>query len=120
MALYLEDIRQGNSVDIKIDYGTGFDVTGWKFSVTLSLTLDPTTPEYTQTVTAGDHALDDVLNGTVYIEIPASATDLLETGKYYYALKSWDISTPEKEITIAPPVADYKDRVLVVDRVTAT
>ena len=118
MAQYLEDIRQGNSFDTKIEYGV--DVTGWQFALTLSLTLNQAVPDFTKIVTAGDNALDDVIAGDVFIHVSAEECDGIAAGKYYYAVKRWDVSSPPKELTLVPPTADYKDRVIVVPRVTAT
>jgi len=72
------------------------------------------TATYSYDTTAGDNALDDVANGLAYLVIPATATALMVAGKYYYAFKRLDASSPVKGLTLFPPISDYKDRMTVV------
>lgn len=115
---YIQDIRQGNTLDYKINYGTGFDITDWKFTFTLATDFEMTVPELEFQTTVGDNPLDDPLNGLVYLTISASLTDILVPGKYYWAFKRADAGTPEDEWTILPPASAYKDMVRVAPRVS--
>lgn len=118
MALYLKDFRQGDTVTIKIDYGTGVNISGFKFWLTLktNFTDEDVSAALQHSTTAGDTASDDVANGIAYLIIPASLTKNVTPNKYYYDLQALAPSGDIK--TIIPPVEDYKDRVLVIPEVT--
>lgn len=115
MATYIEDIRQGDTVVIAIDYGKGVDITGWKFYFLLREKLDDAANVLQVMVTAGDNSEDDILNGLAHLTIPSTSTALLTPGKYYYAVKVDKGGTPTVIKTIVPPNDDANDKILVID-----
>lgn len=121
MSDYIADFRIGDTKIIKIDYGTGVDITDWKFWITLRESLESTKIILQASTTAGDNPLDDVANGLVYLTINSTDSSNIPPGSY-----NWDIqvkkgiSTPAIISTILPPIADYKDKINVVQGSTIT
>jgi len=114
MAKYLQDIRQGDSRTIKINYGEGFDISGWTFYFVMKADLEASDPDVVITATVGEHSEDDALNGIVNIVVPAATTAALVADSYYYSIKRSDgAATPDIK-TILPPVDDYKDRLRII------
>lgn len=120
MSDYITDFRQGDSKIIKIDYGVGVDVTGWKFWITLKEELDSSTIIAQISTTAGDDTNDDVANGIVYITIDSVTSLGIPAGKYYYDVQVSKGGNPPVIKTILPPIEDYKDRITVVPGLTKT
>lgn len=118
MSDYIADFRQGDSKVIKINYGTGVDITGWSFIFTMKLELDSTTIAAQIKTTAGDNGLDDVANGLCYITLDSDTSYLLKPEKYYYDVQVNKGGSPAVIKTILPPIEDYKDRVIVVPGLT--
>jgi len=118
MSDYITDFRQGDSKVIKIEYGTGVDITGWKFWFTMKTELDASTIIAQVSTTAGDDALDDVLNGLVYITLDSSTSYDITPGKYYYDVQVSKGGNPPVIKTILPPIEDYKDKITVVPGLT--
>ena len=114
MAKYLQDIRQGDSRTIRIDYGTGFIITGWTFYFTMKLDIDQVSADVEISTNVGDHAEDDALNGIVNIYVPDTVTAALAPNSYYYSIKRSDNDATPDIKTILPPIDDYKDRLKVV------
>lgn len=114
MAKYLQDIRQGDSRTIKINYGDGFDISGWTFYFVMKLDLEQVDPDVFVTTTVGSHAEDDAANGIVNIVISSAITGALEPDSYYYSVKRSDGATTPDIKTILPPVEEYKDRLNVI------
>ena len=114
MAKYLQDIRQGDSRTIRIDYGNGFDISGWTFYFTMSLEIDQVTPDVEISTNVGDHPEDDAANGIVNIYVPDSVTAALSPDAYYYSIKRTDNDVTPDIKTILPPIDDYKDRLRVI------
>ena len=114
MAKYLQDIRQGDSRTIRINYGTGFDITGWIFYFTMKLDLDSVTNQVEISTTVGDHAEDDGVNGVANIFIPATTTGALTEGSYFYSVKRSDGNVTPDIKTIIPPIDEYKDRLKII------
>ena len=115
MAQYIEDIRQGDTVVIAIDYGQGIDITGWIFYFVLRNELSDSTNVLQVEVTAGTNADDDVVNGLAHLTVSSTETALLKPGKYYYAIKVNKGGSPSVIKTLVPPVDDANDKVTVVD-----
>ena len=120
MSDYISDFRQGDSKVIKIDYGVGIDVTGWKFWMTMKTELDSSSYVAQVSTTAGDDANDDVANGIVYITIDSTTSYDIPAGKYYYDVQVSKGGNPPIIKTILPPIEDYKDRITVVQGLTKT
>lgn len=114
MAKYLQDIRQGDSRTIRINYGTGFDITGWVFYFTMKADLDLVANDVEISATVGDHVEDDGANGIVNIFVPATTTGALSEGSYYYSVKRSDSAATPDIKTILPPVDEYKDRLRII------
>jgi len=120
MSDYIKDFRQGDSKIIKIDYGLGIDVTGWKFWITLKNELDDSNIVAQVSTTAGDDANDDLANGIVYLTIDSTTSLGIPSGKYYYDVQVSKGGNPPIIKTILPPIDDYKDRINVVPGLTKT
>ena len=114
MAKYLQDIRQGDSRTIRINYGAGYNITGWQFYFTMKLDIDVLANEVEVTTNVGDHVDDDALNGIVNIVVPASVTGALVPDSYYYSIKRTDGAGVPEIKTLLPPIEDFKDRLKVV------
>lgn len=119
MAKELSDFRQGDTKKIKIDYGTGFDITDYKFWLTLREDFGTVIIAQTSTV-AGDHPLDDVLNGIAILQMDSDVTKTIPAGKYV-----WDIQRaipvagqPPDVLTLLPTNKNVKDKIEVFDGVT--
>lgn len=117
MAKYLEDFRAGDTVTIRIDYGA-VDITGWKFWFTLKSKFDDASPVAQAVTTAGTGGLDDAVNGICYLTMPSDVTKTIPAGKYVYDVQRAIDGSPPDVKTLIPPVADYKDKLEVVDGVT--
>ena len=111
MATYINDFRQGETVTIKVDYGTGFDITGWTFKLVIKKDLDQYKPDLVVTHLAGNDPNDDVLNGLVFITITATDSQKLKPGKYFYQLSRQD-QNGNVDI-IYPPAEEYRDRLVI-------
>jgi hypothetical protein len=114
MATYLEDIRQGDTKVIRLDYGKAVDVTGWMGYFILRENLDDTTNLAQYETTAGDNPADDVLNGLFHITVTAAETAALEPHKgLVYAVKVDKGNGVIK--TLLPPTDEPNDKIKVVD-----
>lgn len=120
MSDYITDFRQGDSKVIKINYGVGIDVTGWKFWITLKEELNSTSIALQISTTAGDDANDDLPNGIVYLTIDSVSSAAIKAGKYYYDVQVSKGGSPPIIKTILPPIEDYKDRINIVPGLTKT
>lgn len=117
MAKELSDFRQGDTKKIRIDYGTGFDITGYMFWFTLR--DDFNTAIVTQvSTTAGDHPLDDVLNGVAYIQLESDDSKLIPAGKYVWDIQRAIPGVPPDVLTLLPTLKNVKDRIIVYEGVT--
>ena len=114
MAKYLQDIRQGDSRTIRINYGVGFDISGWTFYFTMKKDLNVVANDLEVTTTVGNHDEDDGPNGIVNIYVSATSTGALDPDSYYYSIKRTDGGTQPDQKTILPPIEDYKDRLKIV------
>lgn len=115
MAQYIEDIRQGDTIVIALDYGQGIDITDWKFYFLLRHELADSTNVMQVECTAGGNADDDVANGLAHLTVSSTETAALEPGKYFYAIKVDKGGDPAVIKTLVPPVEDANDKVTVVD-----
>ena len=114
MSEYIEDIRQGDTKVIRIDYGKGVDVTGWKGYFILRENLDDSTNLLQVEATAGDNPADDVVNGLFHITISAAITAQLEPSRgLAYAVKIDKGAGVIK--TLLPPVDEPNDKIKVID-----
>lgn len=114
MSDYIEDIRQGNTKVIKIDYGKGVDITGWIFYLTLKNDIDDVDFVVQVTNTAGDNPLDDVANGLMFLTLPSDVSGTIEPNDYYWSIQVNKGGTPPVIVTLLPPTDDYKDRLKIV------
>ena len=119
MAKELADFRQGDTKKIKIDYGTGFDITGYKFWFTLREELISNDIVAQVSTTVGDHPLDDPANGIAYIQMESDVTKTITPGEYV-----WDVqrvlpaTTPPDVLTLLPTLKNAEDKIEVVAGVT--
>ena len=114
MTQYIPDFRRGDTTDIKIQYPTGVDITGYKFWLTLKNNFEDSDADavYQISTVAGDNDNDDPVHGLVYLTIDIR----IEAGKYYWDIQS---KSPDGIIkTIAPPISDYKNKVTVIPDIT--
>lgn len=118
MSDYITDFRQGDSKVIKIDYGTGVDITGWSFIFTMKESLDTDTISAQIKTTAGDNAADDVANGLAHITLDSDTSYTLKPAKYFYDVQVNKGGNPPVISTILPPIGEYKDRITVVPGLT--
>jgi hypothetical protein len=119
MAKYINDFRQGDTVKIKLEYGSTIDLTGYKYTFILKsdLALADEDAELNFTTTAGDYTSDDETHGVVFIVVPSATTEAVPTNKYYYGLK--ELSSTLEERTILPTPEDYKDKLFVAPIIVA-
>lgn len=120
MAKELKDFRQGDTKVIKIDYGTGFDITGYKFWFSLRVDFDDANPTSQTSTTAGDHTLDDVANGVAYIQLESDDSISIPVGSYYWDVQASDAAAPPVITTLLPTIKLVKDKIAVLEHVTKT
>jgi len=119
MAKELEDFRQGDTKRVKIDYGTGVDITGYKHWLTLRVELGDTNIIAQAFSVAGSHALDQVSNGIAFVQLESDISKLIPPGKYV-----WDVqrvvpgTSPPDVLTLAPSIKNFNDKVQVFQGVT--
>ena len=114
MAKYIQDIRQGDTRTIRINYGVGYDITGWTFYFTMKSDLDAATNDVDISMVVGSHPEDDALNGITNIVVPSATTAGLTEGAYYYSIKRSDTGGTPDIKTILPPIDEYKDRLRII------
>jgi len=117
MAKELADFRQGDTKKIKIDYGDGFNITGYMFWFTLRDDFGTTIVAQVST-TAGDHPLDDVANGIAYIQLESDVSKLIPAGKYVWDIQRSIPGTPPDVLTLLPTLKNVKDKIEVFEGVT--
>lgn len=118
MALYIEDLFQGDTYRIRVEYPLGTDLTGYIHYLTFKRDSNDVEPVLQVTSVFGDHTADSAGNAqerpVAYIEAPADMTDSVESGKYLYAVKA---KAPNAdEITLVPKPKDYRDKVFVAPK----
>ena len=116
MAKELADFRQGDTKKIKIDYGTGFDITGYQFWFTLRSDFGSAIVAQVST-TAGDHALDDVANGIAYIQLDSDVSKEIPAGKYVWDIQRSIPAVPPDVLTLLPTLKNVKDKIIVYEGV---
>lgn len=118
MAKYIEDFRAGDTVKLKLDYGSTQDLTGfiWWLTLKSEFGADDFEAELKVEKVAGDHADDDETHGVVWIVIDSASTIGLNPGKYLYDLTEKSASGEVR--TLFPATDDYLDRVKIIPRVT--
>jgi hypothetical protein len=117
MAEYLEDIRQGNTIKIELNYGVDTDITDFEYRLVLKKHYDDSDEDAAlyHTKVAGDFEGDSPETGIVYIVLTPEETVLIPFGRYYYELVE---VTPAGEVfTIVPPTDQYNDKILVAPEV---
>lgn len=121
MAKYLRDMRVGDEYIVQINYGTGVDITGYKFWLTLKASPDlPDDQAALQyTTVAGDEVNDDVLNGLAHLVVPSNITKTVAAGEYYYDVQA---KRPDADgvgiTTLVPPITDMEDLIAVYQEIT--
>lgn len=118
MAKELADFRQGDTKRIRINYGVGFDITGYEFFLTLKARFEDTINVAQVKTTAGNHPLDDVANGIAIIELPSDVSKSIPVGKYFYDIQRVIPGNPPDVLTILPSKENYKDKIEVLPDVT--
>ena len=118
MAVFLQDIRQGDVYITKLNFGSANNITGYQFWLTIKEDFDLPDSQAVLSfhTTAGDYGGDDPAHGVAYLVIPPETTKLCTPGNYYYDLQC---KTPDGTIiTIVPTVDRYKDKVVIAPEVT--
>lgn len=118
MAAELSDFRQGDTKRIRIDYGTGFNITGYEFFFTLKTNFDDVANVAQVKTTAGSHPLDDVVNGIAIIELPSNISKSIPVGKYFWDIQRVIPGNPPDVLTLLPSKERYKEKIEVLHDVT--
>lgn len=118
MAKELADFRQGDTKRIRIDYGLGFDITGYEFFFTLKARFEDTVNVAQVKTIAGNHPADDAANGIAIIELPSDVSKLIPVGKYFYDIQRVIPGNPPDVLTILPSKENYKDKIEILPDVT--
>lgn len=118
MGTYIPDFRQGDTKIIKVDYGIGYDITGWVFYFVMKLDADSRNADVLISTTVGDNTLDDALNGLVHITLDSNISKALKPGSYLYSVKRSKGGIPEDIQTVLPPIDESQDRIRVVEALT--
>ncbi len=115
-----EDLRQGDSFYIEVQYDNDSDPTGFTHTFTMRQSWDsPIALQVEETVGVTPTYGDDIYN--VYIRIPPEQTALLEPGKYVWDLQvKVPSTTPASDdiVTLVPTPNEYNNRITVVPQVT--
>lgn len=118
MAKELTDFRQGDTKLIKLNFGVGVDITGYKAWFTLRVLETDATPTAQAISTAGGNALDDILDGIMYVEMTSAQTKVIPVGKYLWDVQSSIPGSPPQILTVAPSVSRVKEKVSVLIQIT--
>lgn len=118
MAIWIEDFFQGDTYRIKVEYPIGTDLTGYIHYLTLKRDANDAEPALQVTSVFGSHTADSAGDAdtrpVAYLEASADETDLIDSGKYLYAVK---VKAPNaEEITLVPKAKDYRDKVFVAPK----
>lgn len=120
MAIYIEDLFQGDTYRIKVQYPIGTDLTGYVHYLTFKRDASDEEPTLQAESIFGEHTADTAGSPTerptAYVEATPEMTDLIPSGKYLYTVKA---KAPNAdEITLVPKPVDYRDKVFVAPRLT--
>jgi len=121
MAKYIPDLRAGDDYNLKLTVndiaGLPVDITGYKFWLTLKSSYEDldSAAVLQFSTTVGDNADDVALSGICHITVPASLTKPIPAGKYFYDIQQ---KVGTNLTTVLPPIADYKDKVIVIPELT--
>ncbi len=118
MAKELKDFRQGDTKNIRLDYGVGFSIVGYKFWFTLRTAFDDVNPIVQVATTAGNHPLDDVANGIAYLQLESDVSANIPVGKYFWDVQAATPSSPPVVTTLLPTIKNLKDKIEVLEQVT--
>lgn len=116
-----EDLRQGDSFYIEIQYDVDSDPTGFTHTFTMRRSWDsPIALQVVEIVGVVPAYGDNIYN--VYIRIPPEKTVLLEPGKYVWDLQ---VEIPDSGgfglndvVTLVPTPNEYNNLITVVPQVT--
>lgn len=117
MAKELANFRQGDTKKIKIDYGVGFDISGYQFWLTMRADFGLAIIAQVAT-TAGNHSLDDPLNGIAYIELPSDVSKAIPVGTYVWDVQRAIPGAPPDVQTLLPTLKNVDDKIEVFPGVT--
>ena len=113
MAVWIPDIRQGDTYRLKFEYPVGMDLTGYKHWLTLKKGFAGDSVMSVSS-TFGEHTSD--LDNIAYLEVAPEISNEIASGRYYYDVQ---VRSPSGDVfTLLPPVKDYKDKVFVAPQVT--
>ena len=121
MAKHLTDFRQGDTKPIKINYGAGVDITGYVHMFTIRKDFADGTVITAQAIsTAGNHTLDDVLNGLAHVELDSTVSSGIPPDCYIYDVQRVRPNglLPVHVLTLIPPVEDFDDLLLIAPQAT--
>lgn len=118
MATELSDFRVGDTKIIKLFYGAGVDITGYKHWFTLRSTFDGAIVAQVESL-VGSHSLDDAANGLAYLQLESDASKLIPAAKYQWDVQRSDTSvSPPVVHTLLPSLKKYKEKIEVLEGVT--
>lgn len=128
MSKYISTFRRGDTKQITVSR-SGKDaqgnivpvpfLAGSTLTFSLKADIDQSVPTLQIVHPVGSGPLDDIDAGICILSLPSNQTSALEPGKYFWDIQliedtPWGLATT----TLAPPPADWKDRIEVVADVT--
>lgn len=113
---HLPNMRIGDDYVLRLTYPFGTDITGFKFYLTLKASFDDADAALQTSWVAGENTIDEPLIGICFLSVPAIITASIKRGSYFYDLQV--ITTSGAIETIAPPMDDYKHKIIAVPSVT--
>lgn len=118
MASEISDFRLGDTKIIKLFYGTGISIVGYKHWFTLRSDFDGAIVAQVSSL-AGSHSLDDVANGLAYLQLESDVSKTIPAGDYLWDIQRSDTSVnPPVVHTLLPSLKKYKDKIKVLEGVT--
>lgn len=115
----IKDFRRGDTKHIKLSFNPLFyDITGWKFFLSLKKTFDDPVAALAVVTTVGDHPADDIALGIVNIVITSAVSKTLTPGKYFIDIQRVIAGNPPNVLTIYPAVENYKETISIIPDVT--
>ena len=121
MAKDITDMRVGDEYTLKIDYGVGVNITGYKFWITLKTAVTDTDLQAVlqYSTVAGNEPADDVLNGIAYIVVPSNIMKTVPAGEYFYDVQAKRPGADGVGIkTLLPKITNTDDIVTVFPEIT--
>ncbi len=112
----INSFPRGNTRRYKFNFGAGLDITGWKITLTFKENETDADPGLGQiSTTAGDDALDEVMNGIMYVFLDQATSEALILGKIHYEFTRFIPGPPLEKTTLDKGAVKITQEITQVD-----